>query len=219
MSLHASDLDDRTPPLRTALRVEDTSSLDGVARAVGRLAQLPERSSAAGALRGEWLGHALHPLMTDLPLGCWLASGLLDVFGHRSGRRASQRLIGLGLLTVPLTAASGLVDSQDVVEPRTRRVVAAHAAGNTAVAALYLLSWRARRAQHYQRGRAYGIAGGLLAWYTGYLGGHLSFGRGVGVGFRSALRTPIAALPEHAGSTGAAQHDPVAASVGGPEHA
>jgi hypothetical protein len=137
--------------------------------------------------------------MTDLPLGCWLGSGLLDVVGGRASRRASQRLVGLGLVAVPLTAASGMVDSRDVSDPKPRRVVAAHAAGNTAVAALYLLSWQARRTGRYQRGRAFGIAGGLLAWYTGYLGGHLSFARGVGTGVRRPAQEPIAALPEHTG--------------------
>ena len=59
---------------------------------------------------GEWLGHALHPLLTDLPLGCWLSAGLLDLLGGRRGRPAAQRLVALGLLFVPVTAASGLVD-------------------------------------------------------------------------------------------------------------
>jgi uncharacterized membrane protein len=196
-----SEVAARAAPLRAAQKVEDAARLDPLARAFDRIAGPLAQSPAAGALRGEWLGHALHPLMTDLPLGCWLGAGLLDVVGGRRARPAAQRLVGLGLLAVPLTAASGAVDSHDVTAPRPRRVVAVHAAGNTAVAALYALSWRARRAGHYQRGRVYGIAGGLLAWYTGYLGGHLSFGRGVGVGVRRAPGDPVAALGEHAGET------------------
>jgi hypothetical protein len=35
-------------------------------------------------------------------------------------------------------------------------------------------------------GVGWGLAGGALAWVTGYLGGHLSFGRSVGVGERGS---------------------------------
>jgi hypothetical protein len=52
------------------------------------------------------------------------------------------------------------------------------------VAALYLMSWRARRHDRYGRGRALALLGGSLAWATGYLGGHLSFARSVGTGER-----------------------------------
>ena len=69
---------------------------------------------------GEWLGHALHPLLTDLPLGCWLSAGLLDLLGGRRGRPAAQRLVALGLLFVPVTAASGLVDWTSASDVRVR---------------------------------------------------------------------------------------------------
>jgi uncharacterized membrane protein len=157
-------------------------------------------------LRGEHLGHALHPLLTDLPLGCFLSAALLDLVGGRSSRRAAQRLVGLGLLMVPPTAASGLVDWSDVQEPRSRRVGIVHAIGNTAVAACYFASWRARRRDHHLRGRLLGFVGGALAVGTGYLGGHLTLARGVGHGERGMdvdLTTPFSAtaLPRDDAST------------------
>jgi hypothetical protein len=109
---------------------------------------------------------------------------VLDAFGGKRSRPAAQRLLGFGLLLVPPTVAAGVVDSRRAGEPRNRRVVAAHAAGNGMVATLYLLSWRARRKGRYGRGLTYGLLGGSLAWVTGYLGGHLSFGLGVGTGAR-----------------------------------
>ena len=33
------------------------------------------------ALSGIWLGHALHPLLTDLPIGTWTSAVLLDWLG------------------------------------------------------------------------------------------------------------------------------------------
>ena len=32
-------------------------------------------------LRGEWLGHAVHPLLTDVVLGTWTSAHVLDLFG------------------------------------------------------------------------------------------------------------------------------------------
>jgi hypothetical protein len=119
--------------------------------------------------------------MTDLPLGCWISSGLLDLLGGKSGRRASRRLTGLGLLFVPPTVASGWADWSSTTDQRVKRVGVVHAVGNVIVAALYFLSWRARRQEHHARGKILGLLGGSLAWATGYLGGHMSFARGSSV--------------------------------------
>jgi hypothetical protein len=39
--------------------------------------------TAGDVLAGQWLGHALHPLLTDVPLGCWIGAGLLDPSADR----------------------------------------------------------------------------------------------------------------------------------------
>ena len=169
---------------RATERLELERRLDPAVSVMTRVAEPLAANGTGEILRGEWLGHALHPLLTDLPLGCWLGAGLLDVVGGRRARPAAQRLVGLGLLMVPPTAAAGLVDSTTTDDPRARRVAAVHGIGNTLVALLYFRSWSSRRKGRYGRGRLFGVAGGLLAWYTGYLGGHLSFGRGVGQGLR-----------------------------------
>jgi uncharacterized membrane protein len=176
----------QTPALvaRVVRKLENERRLDPIVERLRPLVEPLAREPNGAALRGEWLGHALHPLLTDLPLGCWLSAGLLDVVGGRSSRKAAQRLVGVGLLLVPVTAASGAVDWQAIDDPRNRRVGVVHAVSNTAVALCYLRSWNARRRGHYQRGKLWGLAGGTLAWGSGYLGGHLSFGRGVGQGLR-----------------------------------
>jgi len=174
------------PALRAAVeRIEGDARLDAAADRVGALAA--ERLAdgpVGGALRGDWLGHALHPLRTDFPLGCWISAGLLDLVGGRRARPAAQRLVGLGVVLAVPTALAGAADFATVRDRRARRVGVVHAAGNAAVGALYALSWRARRRGAHATGVLLGMAGGTLAWGTGYLGGHLSFVRGVGHGAR-----------------------------------
>src|SRR4051812_2522309 len=126
------------PPawLRAGLaRLEGDARLDGAAERLRAAVALLDTGLAGDALGGEWLGHALHPLLTDVPLGCWMGAGLLDVVGGRRSRRAARRLVGLGLLAVPLTVATGLVDWSRSSETRVRRVGVVHAGGNVVVAA------------------------------------------------------------------------------------
>jgi hypothetical protein len=101
--------------------------------------------------------------------------------------------------------ASGWADWSSIEDDRSRRVGVVHAVGNVAVGALYLSSWRARRRGRHLEGKALGLTGGLLALGTGYLGGHLSFARGVGVGQRGleGAEAPSApALASEAAATG-----------------
>src|SRR3954468_21904549 len=89
-------------------RLESATALDPVVRAVQPLAgALVADPNRADALRGKWLGHALHPLMTDLPIG-FLASALpLGLGGGRSAQSAATRLVALGIATAVPTAVTG----------------------------------------------------------------------------------------------------------------
>jgi uncharacterized membrane protein len=183
MSIDAKPQHHARPPewlSRAIATLERDSRLDRISEPLGRIATPLAQGPAGSALRGEWLGHALHPALTDLPIGCWTAAWLLDFVGGKSSRKAAQRLIGLGLLAVPATAAAGLVDWKSIEQPRDRRVATVHAVGNVAVTACYWKSWRARRSGRHFRGVMWGNAGGALATATAHLGAHLSFARGVG---------------------------------------
>ena len=172
-------------PLRSGLTaLEACHQLDGMARVVTDVAGKVGAGARGALLRGNWLGHAVHPLLTDFPLGCWLSAGLLDLSGSKRFRPASRRLVGLGGGFAIPTALTGLADYGTIGDSRQRRVGVVHAAGNTVVLALYALSWRARRVGHHGRGVALALAGGSGAWITGYLGGHMSFARQVGTGQR-----------------------------------
>ena len=178
------------PTERVIKGIERSSALDLPSKAFDAASSTLNESRAGPLLRGTPIGHALHPLLTDFPLGCWLSAGLLDLVGGSAARSSSRRLIGLGVLTAIPTALAGLAEWRSLFDRSTRRVAVVHATGNLVVVSLYLLSWLRRREGRRGAGTAWGMAGGLLAIFTGYLGGHLSFGRGVGEGERWPTVTP-----------------------------
>jgi uncharacterized membrane protein len=180
----------RTPDSRPSLSelVAGLADQPWTERLAGPLAALAERVAPAGErrrfLQGEWLGHALHPAMTDIPIGFWTSSMALDLLTGRSGRRASRRLIALGLVGSVPAMATGLAEWTRTDE-RTGRIGAVHGAANLSAAGVYFLSWRARRRGHHWRGMALGLLGGSIATASAYIGGHLAFAERVGVSERS----------------------------------
>lgn len=149
-------------------------------------------SAAAGAipegarpwLRGDWLGHPVHPALTDLPIGFWTAASVLDVVGGRRAAPAATWMVGLGLASVPPTVAAGLVD-WEAMPPSKQRVGVVHAASNLAATALYGLSFAARRRGQRGRGALFALAGMGVATAGGLLGGHLAFGSDAEVDLRA----------------------------------
>ena len=49
------------------------------------------RGLVKDVLSGTWLGHALHPMLTDIPIGSFTSGSLLDVFGGKRARPAAAR--------------------------------------------------------------------------------------------------------------------------------
>jgi nitrite reductase/ring-hydroxylating ferredoxin subunit len=84
------------------------------------------------------------------------------------------------LAAVPVAAAAGLSDWSDL-QGETQRVGLVHAAANVTASSLYLLSLRARRRGRRGTGAALGLLGLAAVGLGGFLGGHLSYRRGIGV--------------------------------------
>jgi uncharacterized membrane protein len=165
--------------------MQEASGLDRAAERLSPLADALVRSPRVrDALRGGWLGHAVHPLLTDLPLGAWMCTTLLDVTGGPESRRAAQRLLGFGLTAAVPTVLTGLAEWQATEGP-ARRVGAAHANANVVAATLYGLSLLARRRNRHGVGVALGITGGVVTLFSGYLGGHLTLVDKIGTGDRA----------------------------------
>jgi len=164
-----------------ALRaLEASERLDRPATVVERVARTVAGPGPAGdVLTGAWLGHALHPLLTDFPLGSWTSTTLLDLFGGRRSRPAATGLLAFGVAMALPTAASGLAEWR-TGSPPERRVGVIHAAVNGTALALYASSLVARARRRQGVAVATSVLGGVVATVGGYLGGHLSLVRKVG---------------------------------------
>lgn len=165
-------------PARLAIDLERDDRLDPVVDGVRQVAGPLADSPVATALRGDWMGHALHPSLTDLPLGLWTAASVLDVVGGVGSRPAARRLIGAGLLAAGPTALSGWAEWQRAGTP-AQRVGVVHAALNVTAIAFYAGSWGARRGGKHGLGVAMALLGAGAATAGGYLGGHLALVRDV----------------------------------------
>lgn len=168
------------PFVRAVRRLEAESRLDGAVRAVRPLAaRVGGQGPVADVLHGKWLGHALHPLMTDLPIGMWTSATVLDLVGGPGSRPAARRLVGLGIASAVPTALTGWAEYGSVEEPRDQRVGVVHAVANVVAVGLYAASYRARGQDHHARGRGLALAAGSVLGLSGYLGGHLTSARKV----------------------------------------
>jgi hypothetical protein len=100
------------PPrwLRSAIsRIEANKRLDPVGIVLTNVAKpLLDCRSLASLLRGDFMGHALHPLLTDVPIGAWLSAALLDAAGGEESRQAATRLTAVGLIAVGPTVPAVL---------------------------------------------------------------------------------------------------------------
>lgn len=170
-----------TPRLvRWTLALEDATALDGPVRAAQPVIEAAfARGTRGEVLRGEWLGHAVHPLLTDFVLGSWTSATVLDLVGGRGARRASQRLLGVSLLAAAPTAWTGWAE-WSAANQRDQRVGLVHAVTNGLAIGVYASSWLARRRGDHGSGARRALAGAAVASVGGYLGGHLAAARKVG---------------------------------------
>jgi nitrite reductase/ring-hydroxylating ferredoxin subunit/uncharacterized membrane protein len=173
------------PRARTLIEtVASLSALDGPSAALAKqIRAILKPGPVKDAVSGTWLGHPLHPPLTDVPIGTWTSATLLDLLGGKASRPAAQRLIGLGLLAAGPTAWSGWSEWADseTGDDHVRRVGIVHASVNGIAAALYGASLLARRRGAHTTGVLLGLAGLGTVGTGGWLGGDLAYARGIGV--------------------------------------
>jgi hypothetical protein len=136
-------------------------------------------------LEGKWLGHPLHPALTDVPIGAWTVAVALDLLDRGEPARGScgagaDRALGVGVTAALGAAATGLADWHRTTG-NTRRVGMAHALLNSGALLLMVASLAARGAGHRPQGRLLAALGYGIAMTSAYLGGHMVFSQGMGV--------------------------------------
>lgn len=175
MTTHSSQ-GTHSPQGRIAALAERFSRIELLERPARRVTDVSarQRGPVADILRGRPLGHALHPALTDLPIGFWTSGVFLDLAGGKRAADAARRLIGLGVLSALPAAAAGLADVPTLT-PRKRRVAIIHAASNTAALVLFSRSWWARARGRRAAGIVDGLVASAIATFGGYLGGWMAF--------------------------------------------
>ncbi len=128
-------------------------------------------------LNGTWLGHPLHPALTDVPLGAWVSAALLDLVGAEDAADAAYTV---GVLAVPPTAWSGAADWDDLAGEQ-RRTGLLHAMLNVSGTTLIVSSLVARRTHHRGLGVLLSTAGLSCTAAAAWLGGRLVYSLGTGI--------------------------------------
>lgn len=145
---------------------------DRVLAAVDPLLRRPDVDRALEALRGAAIGHSLHPALTDVPIGFWTASLLLDAVCES---KAAGLLTAVGSAGAVGAAASGFADWTGT-SGRRRRLGVVHMALNSGALVLELLSLGARLRGRRLRAFTYSAVGWSVACGSAWIGGELTYG-------------------------------------------
>ncbi len=154
-------------------------------------------------LHGTWLGHPLHPIITDVPVGSWTAAFVLDgleLLGKEKYKAGADAAIGIGLMGALGSAVSGMTDWSGTTKKK-RAIGLMHGLLNIGATALYATSYYLRK-QKGSRKTAIGLAvlGYGITSASAYLGGHLVYAEQIGVDHTAtSVEYPeefVAVLPE-----------------------
>ncbi len=171
-------------------RLEELPGLERGAEALGSTLR-PVREHRLGGrifdlLHGRMTGHALHPALSDLPIGFWAGAVVLDVAGQTTG---ALILSAGGIVAGVATAATGVAD-WTVSDGRDRRVGLLHGVLQTVALLTVSTSVALRLLDALLPGQVLNAAGLGISAASAYLGGHLVLGRGVMVDHTAWTRGP-----------------------------
>lgn len=140
-------------------------------------------------LNGTWLGHPLHAMLTDIPVGSWIITAIFDVIWLISpvnfawAARGAEVTVIFGILGALGAACTGFADWSDTYGAE-RRVGLNHAIFNSSALVLYIVSLILRLTQSSGDSIAAAVIGfiglGVMS-YAAYLGGDMVFVKGTNV--------------------------------------
>jgi nitrite reductase/ring-hydroxylating ferredoxin subunit len=159
-------------------RVSDYAGLDKVADPARKAVLAVFKPPAVkDLLHGTWLGHPLHPVLAQVPVGTWTSAGLLDLLPPM--RPAATVLIGAGVAAAVPTALAGAADWAEQ-GTGVRRLGVLHAGANVAALGLFVGSLVARGRGRGALGRALSWTGLAIATASTSVGGHMSYAQSSG---------------------------------------
>ncbi|MDA8188511.1 MAG: Rieske (2Fe-2S) protein [Dehalococcoidales bacterium] len=182
--------------------------LDPIGEAVGnaviraKIAGGDRATQVLDWLHGVWLGHPLHPAITDVPVGAWTAAFAMDaidgVAPTSSLRRCADGAIALGVCAGVGAAASGIADWHHL-GGHNRRLGLLHGLLNLGALALYTMALALRLGDRRSLGAKLSMLSYALTSFSAYLGGELVYGAGIGVDHTAWQKPPrdfVPVLPE-----------------------
>ena len=158
-------------------RMADVSSFDKAIEPARQAVLKGLPPALKDVLHGTWLGHPLHPVLVQVPVGSWISAGLLDAVPPM--RPAATLLIGTGVAAAVPAALAGAADWSEQ-ETGVRRLGAVHAALNGVAVGLYVGSLVARAKGRGGLGRVLSYAGLGVASGSAAIGGHMSYSQASG---------------------------------------
>jgi nitrite reductase/ring-hydroxylating ferredoxin subunit/uncharacterized membrane protein len=152
----------------------------------------PLQKLLSNVFHGTWLGHPLHPLLTDIPIGAWTVGAAADVLALGGDERAAYAgdvATTIGVAGAVAAAWAGWAEWSDTKD-EPRRLGIAHAALNGAALSCYLVSLGLRKSKQRGAATAASLIGYALAAGGGYVGGELAFGLQLGARHTTAPLEP-----------------------------
>jgi nitrite reductase/ring-hydroxylating ferredoxin subunit/uncharacterized membrane protein len=190
---------------------------DGLQKLTHKAFQFRGGQKVKNFLHGTWIGHPLHVILTDIPIGAWTATIVMDALESMNNRReyraAADASLGLGLVGALGAAVAGLTDWQDI-DPPARRIGLVHGLLNVASVVLFGSSYFARRAGDRVKGRSLAAIGFAASMISAWLGGDLVYGQKIGVDHSDWSKLPEQFTPVMAESS-APEGQPVRADYQG----
>ncbi len=191
-------------------------SEEGLQKLVHRAFQFKGGRQVKNFLHGTWIGHPLHVILTDVPIGAWTTAIAFDALDSMNTRRpyrlAADTAVTIGLAGALGAAATGLTDWQDI-DPPARRIGLVHGLLNVASVVLFGSSLVARKRGARASGRGLAAIGYAVSVIAARLGGNLVYGQKIGVDHTDADKLPdefTPVLPEsdlHDEKPGRAEHN------------
>lgn len=158
----------------------------------------PNGRKVKNALHGTWLGHPLHSVLTDIPIGAWTTAMIFDVIDALGGRKefgmAADAALTVGIAGALGAAAAGLTDWQDTDSP-ARRIGLTHGLMNIGSVALFVSSLVARKRSKRAYGRSLSALGYAVSTAAARLGGELVYSQRVGVDHTAGQTFPADFVP------------------------